>query len=268
MYSLLKTKFLLRQLTKHKEYNAPLMNVVERNCHEDVKMVGDSVRIRDKISGTYLFSAANWAELECLLEDTEAELDTFIVNTGIYQKELLEKFPLAMIGEYDLYVINKKDIIHCSQTLKDFEITKLNLSWLSFILDSYDNDEFSNEGYISDRIRSGLGLGLLHKCSGDKAAFILQHKDGETGGLVVKEKYRGCGLGGELLKCFNEVLFKKNSILFAFIESNNIASAKTVVGCGYKKVSNSILCICQIKDTIAMPTAGKVNYSLYEKRGG
>lgn len=258
MSSFLRTKSLLQHLNKYKEYNAPLVNVVERNCHEDVKLVGDSVRIRDKISGTYLFSAANWNELECLLEDTEAELDTFIINTGKYQKEIFEKFPYAMISEYDLYVIDKKNVIHNCQPIKDFEITKLNLNWLNFILDCYDNEEFSNESYISDRILSGQGLGLLNKSNGEKAAFILQHKDGETGALVVKEKYRGRGLGGELLKCFNKVLLKENSILFAFVEKNNIASIKTVVSSGYKKVSNSILCVYLKKYTTAIPTVEQV----------
>jgi len=204
------TKSIWHELAKDRAYNAPLLNVVERNCHEDVKMIGDSVRIRDKISGTYLFSAANWDELDILLDDVSGELDSFMINTGIYYKKIIRKFPLAITSAYDLYVRNKKDNFHCSPTI-EVEIMSLDLDWLDFILNRYKDKEFSHQSYISDRLLYGLGLGLQYK--GEKAAFVLQHKNGETGALVVEEKYRRRGLGGELLKHFNELLFKKNSTL-------------------------------------------------------
>jgi predicted GNAT family acetyltransferase len=82
----------------------------------------------------------------------------------------------------------------------------------------------------------------------------LQHKNGETGALVVENKYRGRGLGGELLKRFNGVLFEKNSILFALVEKNNIASAKTMVNGGYKKVRNNIMWVYRMKNgTLYLP---------------
>ncbi|MGI6119645.1 MAG: GNAT family N-acetyltransferase [Desulfosporosinus sp.] len=234
MSSHITTKTLLRQLTKNREYNAPLVNVAERNCHEDVEIIGNSIRIRDKISKTYLFSVANWDELEVLLEDTGEELDTFMINNGIYKKEVLHKFPRAIICEYDFYVMNKKENLCGSQPIKNFEIVNLDLNWLNFILVRYKDKEFSNERYISDRILYGKGLGLLHEGE-KKVAFVLQHKNGETGALVVEQKYRGRGLGGEFLKHFNRVLFENNSILFALVEKNNIAGAKTMVNGGYKK---------------------------------
>ncbi|KUO71036.1 MAG: hypothetical protein APF81_15305 [Desulfosporosinus sp. BRH_c37] len=255
MFKLATTKSIRQELTKNWEYNAPLMNVVERNCHEDVKMIGDSVRIRDKISGAYLFSPANWNELKILLEDVGEKLDTFMINTGIYNKEVLRKFPLAIISEYDFYVLNKKDKVHGGRAGEDFEITSLDLNWLDFILARYKDKEFGHQSYIFDRILYGLGLGLLYK--GEKAAFVLQHKNGETGALVVEEKYRRLGLGGELLKHFNRVLFEKNSILFALVEKNNIASANTMINGGYKKVSNNIIWVYHNEERYAIPTVGQ-----------
>ena len=239
-------KLVLQKLAKNWEYNAPLLNVAERNCHEDVKIIRDSVCIKDKISGTYLFSAGKWEELEILLEDVGEKLDTFMINTGLCNKEVLRKFPQAIICEYDFYVMDKKDNVRYSRAIEDFEITSLNLTWLDFILDRYKDKEFSHERYISDRIINGLGLGLLHK--GEKAAFVLQHKNGETGALFVEPNYRGRGLGGELLKRFNEVLFEKNSILFALVEKDNIASASTMVNSGYKKLRNNIIWVYQMKN--------------------
>lgn len=239
------TKSLLRELAKDSEFNAPLLNVVERNCHEDVKIFRDSLRIRDKISGAYLFSAADWGELDILMEDVGEELDTFMINTRIYNKEIHSKYPLAATSEYDLYVMNKRDNIHCSQSIGDFEITGLDLNWLDFILDHYEDKEFGHRGYISDRLLNGQGLGLRYK--GEKVAFVLQHKNGETGAIVVEKKYRGRGLGSKLLRRFNGVLFERNSTLFALVEKKNIASAKTMVNGGYKKVRNNILWVYREK---------------------
>lgn len=250
-----KTKSIWQKLAENWEYNAPLLNVVERNCHEEVKMIRDSVCIRDKISGTYLFSPANWDELKILLEDVGEKLDSFMINTAIYHKEVLRKFPLAITSEYEFYVINKKDNIHRCRPSEDIKTTSLDSNWLNFILDRYKDKEFGHESYISDRILNGLGLGLQYK--GEKAAFVLQHKNGETGALVVEEKYRRRGLGGELLKRFNRVLFEKNTILFALVEKNNIASASTMVNGGYKKVSTNIIWVYRRKNGTLIPRVGQ-----------
>lgn len=255
MFRLETTKLVWEELAKDRECNAPLLNVVERDCHEDVTMIRDSVRIRDKISKAYLFSAADWGELDTLLEDAGEALDTFMINTGIYNEEVQRKFPLAMISEYDLYVTNTKENPHCSRPIEDFEITNLDLDWLDFIMDRYKNKEFGHQCYITDRLLYGRGLGLQYK--GEKAAFVLQHKNGETGAFLVEEKFRGRGLGSELLKHFNEVLFEKNSILFSLVERHNIAAARAMVNGGYKKVRNNVIWVYQKNAHYAYRRTGK-----------
>lgn len=252
MSSLVTTKSVLLKLTENRELNAPLVNVTERNCHENVKMTGDSVGFKDKVSGTHMYSADNWETLKALLEDTGEELDTFMINTVNYKKEILRMFPEAITSEYDLYVMNKKDYTLCSLPIEDFELTNLDLSWLDFILDRYKDKEFGHKRYISDRIINGPGLGYLHQ--GNKAAFVLQHKDGESGPLIVDRKYRGRGLGRALLKRFNGLLFEKNSILYGLVEKNNMTSASMMVNSGYKKEKNNVLWVYRMKNgTLYLP---------------
>lgn len=244
------TRTVFQTLARSPQYNALLLNVVERNCHEDVTMRGDSLRIRDGASGVYMFSVGTWKELEVLLDDAPGKLNTFFINNSAFTKEILKKYPEAVICEYQSYVLQKKDYILCTEFLKGVEITFLDLSWLNFILERYTDEEFGHECYISDRILHGPGLGLLYQ--GKKAAFALQHKDGETGPVVVDSKVRGMGLGTYLLCCFNKLLFRRNSILLCLVKPSNRDSAHMVMNSGYQPTENNVLWVYR-----------KLNHTLY-----
>lgn len=243
---------LLLELNKNKDQNAPLINVVERECHVDVLKIGNSICIRDKISGTHMISTENWCELKVLLEKIEEKLDTFMITTNSYKNEILHKFPRVMVSEYELYTMQKQNYVSYNWTIEDFEVVKLDLDWMNYILFHYKDKEFGNEKYISDRILLGCGLGLLYR--GEKAAFLLQHKDGEIGPVFVEPKFRGRRLGSELTKRFHELLFEKSSILYAFIEKSNRISARTIIKSGYKKANNDILWVYRMKNgTLYLP---------------
>jgi len=237
---------ILKKLARKPEMNAPLLNVAERNCHEDLKVIGNSIRIRDKLSGTHMFAADSWDGLEALLEEASGELDTFMVNTSEYGNEILRMFPGALTGEYNTYVMKKKDYLPCNLQLKGFETSSLDLDWMDFIMSNYKDMEFGNERYISDRILNGPGMGLLYQ--GRKVAFALQHKDGESGPLVVDMDFRGIGLGSELLMRFNRLLFERNSIIFGLVKSGNLASASMMVRSGYKKTKYNTLWVYRMKN--------------------
>jgi GNAT superfamily N-acetyltransferase len=230
---------ILEVLGQNLENNAPLINVIERNCHEKQKVSGASVRIKDRLSGIYMFSLNDKRDIDALIEDVRDELDTFFINSDVFETEILERFPEAVIYKYILFVMKREDYSECEMDIEDFEIVRLDLDWLDFILEHYNSAEFGNERYLRHRIQNGPGLGLVK--DGQKVAFVLQHKDGEAGPLVVDKAYRSIGLGSKLLRCFNQQLFKNNSIIYGFVEPNNMASARMMENSGYKKAQDKVL---------------------------
>ncbi|MDD2421594.1 MAG: GNAT family N-acetyltransferase [Heliobacteriaceae bacterium] len=230
---------ILQKLAQRPEYNALFLNVIERSCYQDVKMIGNSVRIRDRISGAYLFSVGTWQELEVLLDNTRGNMNTFMINDAAFTKEILKKYPKVFTREYRSFVLQQKDYLPCTKIRKGVEIKPLDLSWLSFILERYKDVEFGHESYISDRVLYGPGLGLLYQ--GEKAAVALQHKDGETGPVIVDSRFRGLGLGTYLLRCFNKLLFTDNTIVISLVKPKNEASAHMVMNSGYKPTEHNVL---------------------------
>jgi len=238
MYSSTAGTSILELLQQNFENNAPLINVIERNCHEKQKVAGTSVRIKDRLSGVYMFSLNDKRDIDALIEDVMDELDTFFISNIIFKEEILERFPGAVTNKYILFFMERKDLSECEKDIEGFEIVRLDLDWLDFILEHYKNEEFGNEKYLIHRIQNGPGLGLVK--DGHKVAFVLQHKDGESGPLVVDDAYRSLGLGSKLLRCFNHQLFKNNSVLYGFVEPNNTASERMMLSSGYKKAENEV----------------------------
>lgn len=252
MLSHMSTMSVARIMAQRPEYNAPLLNVMERNCQQDVMMIGDSVRIRDALSGTYMFSVGSLCELYQLMDDVIDKLDTFLINNADYKNEISRKFPKAVISEFNCYMMQKKDCIQRTEIIEGVETTSLDLGWLDFILEKYRDREFGNELYISDRILHGPGLGL--RVQGEKAAFVLQHKDGESGPLVVDSRVRGMGLGSYLLKRFNRLLLKNNDTLYGFVKPENNASAHMMLSSGYKLTQNNVIWVYRMKNgTLYLP---------------
>lgn len=226
-------------LAQNPEYNAPLLNVVERGCHENVRMAGKSVRIKDKASGTYMFSADAWEELRELIKDVKQELDIFLVNTTKFNAEIIKMFPKARIDEYVNYIMERKEYEFQDNPSRDMEVVPLDMDWKSFILEHYKDKEFGTDSYISDRLLYSLGLGVLHK--GEKAAFIMQHKDGETGPLVVDTRFRGRGIGTYLLNYFSKFLFERNSIIYGLVLPENMPSNRMTISSGYRRAEQNVI---------------------------
>lgn len=239
-------------LRQRPAYNGSLLNVMERDCHEDCRIVGDSVRIRDKGSGVHMFSVGTWQEVEVLLEETEDRLDTFLINDSAYTQEVRKRYPQATIKEYQSLILLADGHTPYTESRPEVEITTLDLSWLDFILEWYHDEEFGHKAYITHRILQGPGLGLLYK--GQKAAFVLQHKNGESGPLVVHAIVRGMGLGTYLLRHFNKILLKKNSTLVSIIEPDNQPSQKMVINGGYQPTEKNVIWVYRkLRNTLYLP---------------
>jgi len=223
--------------------NAALISVVERNCHENVKIVGKSVRLKDKVSGNYFFSAQNTQDLDILLEDVTDELETFYINTDRFKEKISCRFPHCSISEYVAFIARKEDFVHEEKPRavfpEGFTTAKLDLSWLEFILSRYCDEEFGNRDYILDRLLYGKGLGAVK--NGKKIGFIMQHKDGEIGPFMVDEEFRRLGVGKALLSAFQSKLFAENSLAYALVKIDNIASLRTMKAGGYQKADQHIL---------------------------
>jgi hypothetical protein len=233
-------------------YNGSLLNVVERNCHEDCRIVGNSVRIFDKLSGVYMFSVGAWEEVEVLMDEVDSRLDTFLVNDAAYIPQIVKRYPKADYQEYLSLILLKDEYVPYTEINPEVEIVPLDMSWLDFILENYHDKEFGNEAYISHRIQHGPGLGLLYK--GQRISFLLQHKNGESGPQVVLPVVRGMGLGTYLLRHFNNILLEKNSTLVSIVEPGNIASMHMVRKSGYIHMEKNIVWVYRkLHNTLYLP---------------
>lgn len=233
------TKEVTEILMKKPVYNASLINVIERDCHDECGIVGDSVRIRDKVSGVHMFSVGSWEEVEVLISEVEDHLDTFLINDAAYTDQVRQRYSKAKIKEYQSLVLFAKDYKPLTELKNDIEVIPLDLSWLDFVMELYADEEFGHEAYIIHRILEGKGLGLLYK--GQKAAFCLMHKNGESGGLVVHPLARGMGIGTYLMHHLNEMVLKYNKTLVCLVAADNKASTQMVLNSGYQLTDRHVI---------------------------
>jgi len=248
MHELDNESILLTRLREKRPEHAPLQNVVERGCHEAVGIAGDSFCIRDRLSGYHLFAATDELELDVLFDETEPNLDTFLLQDSRLIGTALLRYPKAAAAEYHLYVLHREDPLPEAVVRAEDDIVPLDAGWLPFMLERYLDPEFGHEPYLADRIRRGPGLGLLHR--GERAAFVLQHKNGEVGPLVVDQQFRGHGIGQELMKRFNRELLQRNTCAYGLVKPENLASAGMMTASGYHWTGHSIWWVCRMRNDV------------------
>jgi ribosomal protein S18 acetylase RimI-like enzyme len=227
--------FLKEDYTK----NIALINILERGDYDRFKIAGQSVRVRDKKSGSYFFSFNSPANISDLLNTDD--LNVFFVNDIDYMTDLQKCLPEATFSVYHAFVMQNAANLNENLLPDGFKFVTPDMSWLDFILKRYRNEEFCQKEYIADLLTNGPAVAI--ESSGQKIAVVLMHKDGETGPIIVDKAFRRRRLGRALLIAFNRILFEKRIPSFTFVERSNIASISLMLSAGYKKSEKDIIWI-------------------------
>ncbi len=223
------------------ESNILLISLLEEEKYDDLKIVGQSVRVRNKEEGYYIFSLAKEEDFLELVKDIESSLRTFFVTKERFEGMLQKTYEQAKIEKYCSYVLTKGMYQQREDLMlpEGYRFVTIDLSWVDYILEHYDNKEFNNREYIEDRIKNAQALGVMYQDR--KVAFMLQHKNGESGPLFVEKEFRNYNLATIIIHEYDRRLLQEKEVLYALIRPDNIPSCKVAVKNGYKKAKEQVL---------------------------
>lgn len=223
------------------ESNILLISLLEEEKYDDLKIVGQSVRVRNKEEGYYIFSLAKEEDFLELTKGIETDLKAFFVTQERYEGMLQKTYEHVKIEKYCSYILTKGMYQQREDLMlpEGYRFVTIDLSWVDYILEHYDNKEFNNREYIEDRIKNAQALGVMYQDR--KVAFMLQHKDGESGPLFVEKEFRNYNLATIIIHEYDRRLLQEKEVLYALIRPDNIPSCKVAVKNGYKKANEQVL---------------------------
>ena len=223
------------------ESNIMLISLLKEEKYDALKIVGQSVRLRNKEEGYYIFSLAQGEDFLELIKGIEPSLKTFFVTKEMFEEIVQRTYEKAKIQKYCSYVLTKEMYQEREDLIlpEGYHFVTIDLSWTDYILEHYDNQEFNHKDYIEDRIKNAEALGVIY---GDrKIAFMLQHKNGESGPLFVEGEFRNYNLATMIIHEYDRRLLQDKDVLYALIRPDNIPSCKVAVKNGYKKAEQQVL---------------------------
>lgn len=234
-------KSVLDLLESDFESNILLISLLEEEKYDALKIVGQSVRVRNKEEGYYIFSLEKEEDFLELTKGIEMGLKTFFITQERYEGMLQKNYEHAKIEKYCSYVLTKEMYQEREDLIlpEGYRFVAIDLSWVDYILEHYDNKEFNNREYIEDRIKNAQALGVMYQDR--KVAFMLQHKNGESGPLFVEKEFRNYNLATIIIHEYDRRLLKEKELLYALIRPDNIPSCKVAVKNGYKKAKEQVL---------------------------
>ena len=234
-------KSVLDLLESDFESNILLISLLEEEKYDALKIVGQSVRVRNKEEGYYIFSLEKEEDFLELTKGIEMGLKTFFITQERYEGMLQKNYEHAKIEKYCSYVLTKEMYQEREDLIlpEGYRFVAIDLSWVDYILEHYDNKEFNNREYIEDRIKNAQALGVMYQDR--KVAFMLQHKNGESGPLFVEKEFRNYNLATIIIHEYDRRLLKEKEVLYALIRPDNIPSCKVAVKNGYKKAKEQVL---------------------------
>ncbi|NLM84168.1 MAG: GNAT family N-acetyltransferase [Clostridiales bacterium] len=176
--------------------NALLLKCIVQNRAADIRVLGQSVSLRDKSSGHYFFRSEEIGEFEALYGTAEPKV--FFISTDVLYEDLRRLHPQLDIHKY-AQMVYKGDGNFDLKEYDGIAFRKMTPEDLPFVVATQDGDEF-DEAYFAHRIESGVTVCAVEKETGQIVGYFMQHNDGENGPTYIAEKCRNLGMGTELLK--------------------------------------------------------------------
>jgi len=219
-------------------HNALLTGRLMHGLADDIGICGKSVRLRDTKSGNYLFSAQTLEEFDSLCQSAAEPVNTFFLSDNALEE------PLRARG-LDVQVFHQWLIDRDAELLPDvpgFTFAPARLCDLDRIVSMYNSPEFGRD-YVADIIRENHSMCAYQ--DGRMVGFVLAHKDGEAGPMIVSEHYRGRGLGEALLRHITGLMRTGGFDPVCLIHPNNHTSERLHAKVGYRRCIRPVLWVYQ-----------------------
>lgn len=223
------------------ESNIMLLNLLKSNHYDELMIYNQSVRLRSTEEDYYLFALKQKADFKPLAEAIRKKLGVFFVNKEEFEPAVTEVFKKARIEKYCGFFCTREMYSEREDLMlpEGYHFAEIDLSWVDYILEKYDNEEFAKKSYIEECIKNAPALGMLYE--GKKIAFMLQHRNGESGPLFVEGAFRNYNLATIMIHEYDRRLFEKQDRLYALIKEENIPSCKVAIKNGYKKAQQKVM---------------------------
>lgn len=206
--------------------NAFLIRTIEMGNASEIKTYGESTVVLEKNSGSYLFSIARSGDFRQLVSMLDGKLSTFYVSNSDYSDEISEVFENAELQNYIQYVLESADYVAHPYVMNDkVRVVEIDTSWTEFILSLYKSKEFGYKNYIDYCIEHSPAFGALNE-KGEKIGYVLIHKNGEIGSMVISPDARGMGVGRTLMQFITPEYARLASIGCGFVLPENSCSKK------------------------------------------
>ena len=181
-----------------------------------------------------MFAAREWEDFQTLYRGAEVRPDIFFLSDSGLGKQLdPRQFEPVELEQW----LMEQDAADRPAN-PDFTFNPARLSDLDQIARLYQSTEF-DRAYLGDIIRDNPSVCAY---AGDTlAAFMLTHKDGETGPMIVLEAYRHRGLGDQLVRRISNILRQNGILPIGHIYPDNVASAHLHRKVGYLPCEKTVL---------------------------
>lgn len=216
---------MLQKLNENRMKNAFLIRTLENEPNTETHLHNNSAAVYEQRAKNWLFSLEKEGDFTELFKTLDHPLQTFYVNTSDFADEITSAACAAEIQQYVQYNIEAGMFKSAPEAVNpEIEVVPTDKSWTDFILTLYKSQEFGYKEYIDECIETNPGFGALYK--GEKIGYVLIHKDGEIGSMVISEKIRGKGAGSTLMQYITPVYAAQASIGCGFVLPENRASQR------------------------------------------
>lgn len=221
-------------LEREPRQHALLIERLRHGWAEDIGLSGAAVRLRDTRSGNYMFAAETRADFDRLFAQAEETPAIFFLSSDALFEDMLAR-GLTPYRLHQWLIDRDAEPLPLDPA---FSLGPARLSDLDLIAEAYRSKEF-DRAYLADVIRENLSMCVY---DGERmAAFVLCHKDGEAGPMVVLPEYRRRGFGGLLLRQITNLMRADDQNPVCHILPENTASERMHEAAGYRKTEKSVL---------------------------
>lgn len=230
---LIKKKEILDLLYKDRIYNLNMINFIKSYDTDIFLQCGDSILV----SG---ISDKMWIYISSKSEIEYRELIGQLSENDIY---------LAAVEDWMIPILKEKKKILWNLNCQRYVLPKniqpgpvhhivryLKPGDAKYIHENSMYKKYTPLGYIIDRIKRGIALGLYDK--GGMVAWILTHDDGAMGFLNVLPEFRRRGYGTDITNAAIKIVRERGEIPFVHIEGSNVYSINLAKKVGFVQDKN------------------------------
>lgn len=214
--------------------NALLIGRLKQGLARDVAVADGSVRLRDMRSGNYMYAVKSLDAFRKLQQSAADTSRVFFLSDDALQGEM-EAAGLMPLPFLQWTIDHPVPIPPADPA---FHFAPVRPSDLELILSVYKSEEFDRD-YVLDIVLRNPTVAAYD--GENMAGFVLNHRDGEAGPMVVLPAYRRRGLGCQLLRRITNLLLENGLPVVGHIHLDNQVSIRLHVDAGYQRSPRPVL---------------------------